>query len=215
MIFNYSSKQPDIMGKHILGKHEIEIVRRIRYLGYLIVDTLRNSDDIDSRRKKFYIEFNQIIRKFSNVNNESKLFLFKQYCLQIYGAELWFGSAGSRGNLKQYAIAYHKGIKKILGMSYRESNHYACQEAGVFTFENLINDIKIQFMLRLFLKPCKFIEKLWPYLLISSVLFDEMDTILKGKYNIWDIFDNDKDAVRSRIMFVQNHEIPMRGNNGV
>merc|ERR1712002_323303 len=162
--------------------------------------------DINSKMRKFYSEFNQILRKFNNLDVNTKLFLFKQYCLQIYGSELWFGPNYSSSSIKQFAIAYHKGIKKILRLSYHESYHYACQEAGVFTFENLMNKNKIQFAFRLYIKPCTFIKKLWNYLLVSSEFLREVNNIASMKYEIVDLLENDIEAVMSRIMFVQNHE---------
>ena len=95
-------------------------------------------------------------------------------------------------------------------MSSHESNHYACQEAQLFTFENMLNNIKIQFALRICSFTCSLIQKLKNYLILSSVLLNEVRSLSLNKYGIGDIFDNDKEAVKSRVVFVQIHEIPMR-----
>ena len=139
-----------------------------------------------------------------------KIFLFKQYCLQLYGEELWFGGVKSKTALKQFAIGYHKAIKKLIGVSYHESNHYACQEAQLLTFEHYLNNNRIQFMFKLQLSPCLFIEKTMKYLLISSVFFREIFRLSFDKYQIDDLLVNDRQAVASRICFVQNHESQMR-----
>ena len=211
IVFNHCKKTTEVKKNFVLGGRQVEFARTIRYLGYEIVDTLCNENDINCKMRKFYAEFNQILRKFNNLDVNTKLFLFKQYCLQIYGSELWFSRKRSGNNIKQFAVGYHKAIKKILGLSYHESNHYACQEAGVYTFENLMNNNKIQFMFRLHIKPCNFIKKLWSYLSVSSEFFREVNHIACKKYGINDLLDNDIDAVKSRIYFVQNHETPMRG----
>ena len=93
------------------------------------------------------------------------MLLFKQYCLQFYGCEMWFSSAGSC--LKQFGIGYHKAIKKILKLSYHESNHYACQEAQLLTFKHYINKCKIIASIRYLSRPCKFIETLGDYCLYN------------------------------------------------
>ena len=210
VVFNNCKKVPEVKRTFVLGRRPLEVVRTIRYLGYEITDTLSNENDINCKIRKFYAEFNQILRKFNKLDIDTKLFLFKQYCLQIYGSELWFGPKISNSHIKQFAVGYHKAIKKILGLSYHESNHYACQEARMYTFENLINNNKIQFMFRLYMKPCNLMRKLWSYLLVSSEFFQDVNEIACKKYGINDLLENDMDAVKSRILFVQNHETQMR-----
>ena len=103
----------------------IEFVTSFKYLGFVVTSNLNNKEDIDRVRGKFYSEFNSILRNFNFADQKVKLFLFKQYCLQFYGSELWIGSGGASGALKQFAIGYHKAIKKLLNLSYHESNHFA------------------------------------------------------------------------------------------
>ena len=183
----------------------------IKYLGFFISYNLCNEEDINSKRNKFYSEYNQILRKFYSVDVDIKLFLFKQFCLQLYGAELWFGDPGSKSALRQFEIGYHKAIKKLIGLSYHESNHYACQQAQLLIFKHLLNKLKIQFMFRLYFSPCIFIEKLMKYLSVSSVLFNEVNKFSNDLYQINDLLDNDRQAVVSRVVYVQNHESQMRG----
>ena len=128
----------------------------------------------------------------------------------IYGSELWFCNESAIGQLKQFGIGYHKVIKKLLGVSYHESNHFACQESRMFTFENLINKEKFTATFRYFAKPCSFIAKLIDYLSISSYLLREVQDILHYKYDVDSLLDNDVDAIVSRVIFVQNREHQMR-----
>ena len=139
-----------------------------------------------------------------------KLFLFKQYCLQFYGSELWFGSRASKQALKQFGIGYHKAVKKILSVSMHESNHFACQEAGLMTFNHLINKLKIFALRRFILRPCDFIRNLLPFMHISSVMVNDVRNTLKSTYDMDSAFDDDSDAIVSRILFVQRHEEQMR-----
>ena len=138
------------------------------------------------------------------------MFLFKQYCLQFCGTELWFGGGKCNGSLKQFAVGYHKALKKILGLSYHESNHYACEQAQIFTFEHLLFWIKVNFWLRLQKSTCNFINKTKNFLCVSSVLIGELSSSASIKYDISDLLDNDRDAILSRIWYIQNHEEPLR-----
>ena len=151
-----------------------------------------------------------MLRKFSFADVRTKLFLFKYYCLQMYGADLWLESRGTKTIIKQFTVAYHKAIKKILGLSSHESNHYACQEARLFTFMHLLNKMKIISVLRLFQSPCSYIAKNLSFFRISSIFCNKTKELFYKEYGIKDIFDNDKDAIISRIMFTQNHEETMR-----
>ena len=107
MIFSSNRQMPNVFRPIYVDTKPMQHVMSIKYLGYEIVNDLSNSKDIDSRRSRFYSEFNQVLRKFSDLNKNVKLFLFKQYCLQIYGAELWFGGNACKSSLKQFAVGYH------------------------------------------------------------------------------------------------------------
>ena len=205
MIFNLKPKENPVKLFTVYEK-PVEIVYTFKYLGFYIQNNMRDSEDIASARGKFYRDFNCILRKFSYVNKDVLLYFFRQYCLQFYSAELWMSSRCVLGQLKQFGIGYHKAVKKIMNLSTHESNHYACQEARLFTFDHLVNKIKIFAGLRFIEAPCDFILKNLNFLKISSFYYKEIRLMLLNKYNIDSLLDNDRDAIMSRIIFVQNHE---------
>ena len=212
MVFRSSSNRSNalMLESHHINGHPVECVTSIRYLGYILTFDLNNTDDMNRVKSKFYIEFNSILRKFTFADNYVKLFLFKQYCLQFYGAELWFGCRRSSQAFHQFAVGYHKAIKKLLNLSSHESNHYACQEASLYLFKHFINKTKICLAFRILFKPCEFINKNLDFLKISSVMLGDVNTILTEQYQIDSISDNDFDAIMARISYVQNHEPQMR-----
>ena len=210
LVFNLSDNKRIQKYPMKVDNRPLEQVRSFKYLGYVLTDNLCNTEDINRVRNKFYGDFNNLLRKFYFADFKVKLFLFKQYCIQFYGCDMWFYSNGSSSSLKQFGIGYHKAIKKILGLSYHESNHYACQEASILIFEHLLNKIKINTIMRLFQAPCNFIAKLSYLLRISSVFLREINYIFLKKYGIESVFENDRDAIMSRICYVQNHETQMR-----
>ena len=207
-----SSKDCIHVSPFTIDHKNIDFVSSYRYLGFVIMDNLSFKDDISRALSKFYADFNMILRKFSYADKDVKLYLFKQYCLQIYGAEFWLGdgAGGSSAVLKQFSISYHKAIKKLLHFSSHESNHFACQEAQLLTFQHLFNNAKIMSALRLFSQPCIFIRKTIDFLYISSLLLNDVLFILRRDYDIDSLYDNDRDAIYSRICFIQNHEKQMR-----
>lgn len=210
MVFSSMKEKCNLVSSFTLEGEPIQFVTSFRYLGFIVQYNLKNNEDIDNARGTFYREFNCLLRKFHFVGKDVLLYLFKQYCLQLYGAELWISDNKSAGNLRQFAIGYHKAIKKILKVSTHESNHYVCQEAGLHTFEHFINKKKIFAGLRFMTNPCDFIVKTSPFLTISSFLYREIYAILRDAYGIESLLENDKDALISRIAYVQNHEAQLR-----
>ena len=194
----------------LINDHAIEFVSSLKYLGFMISNNLNNSDDINRVLKKFYSEFNSILRKFHFASKEVKLYLFKQYCLQFYGSDLWFGPFKSSQAIKQFEVGYHNAVKKLLGLSTHESNHFACQEARLLVLNHLLNKKKICSALNFILNPCDFICKILKFMKLSSYLVNDVCVILRSKYNIESLFDNDIEAIISRISYVQNHENQMR-----
>ena len=148
-----------------INNNNIEFVKSFRYLGYIISNEFNCNDDITRARNNFYAQFNMLLRKFSFSNSDVKMFLFRQFCLQMYGCELWFNGSYSKTLLKGFDVGYHKAIKKILNMSYHESNHYACQDAQVFTFKHFINKCKVIAALPMITKPFNFISKILDFFL--------------------------------------------------
>ena len=118
----------------LVNDEPIEKVNSFKYLGVMLRSDMLNVDDVQRAMRKFYSEFNCILRKFSFVDVNVKLYLFRYYCMQIYGADLWLDDKGSVSLLKQFAVGYHKAVKKMLGLSSHESNHFTCQEAKMPIF---------------------------------------------------------------------------------
>ena len=209
----FSSKSKEKTDKLIsIWQSPIKYVDSFKYLGFYIQSNMRDTEDIVNTRGKFYRDFNCILRKFAYVDKDVLLYFFRQYCLQLYSAELWLDSKSASGALKQFGIGYHKAVKKILNLSTHESNHYACQEAKLFTFDHLISKIKIFACMRFMESPCDFILKNLNFLRISSFYYKAIGLLLSTKYNIDSLLENDKDAVLSRIIFTQNHEPQLRNS---
>ena len=204
------------MGKFVthcapkIRDNKLDRVESIKYLGFTLDRHSSNNDDIYWARKKFDSDFNSLVRKFHFASNNVKIFLFKQFCIQFYGGDLWFYNKGSNYEIKQFAVAYHKAIKKILCLSTHESNHFACQEASLFTFEHLLNRMKVLTLFRFLKSPCMFVQKVSYFLNKSSVFLNEIIELFIVKYDIEMLLEQDRDAIISRLQFVQNHEGRMR-----
>ena len=188
------------------GNNYLKFVEEIKYLGFIINYNLNDKSDIIKVRNTFYSQFNLILRKFYNVNIEINLKLFSSYCLQFYGPSLWCNTHNNNSLLRQFGVGYHKAIKKIFNVPMRSSNHIICELAGLLNFNHLLNLTKINFIFRIFNRPCTFLSKSSKFLLKNSVLKHQVDNILLNTYDIEDIFYNDIDAITSRVFYVNRHE---------
>ena len=66
-------------------------VSEFKYLGTIICQ--KNCDlDIKREMRKFYVNINMLLRRFSKCSTSVKCYLFKTYCSNLYCASLWYNS---------------------------------------------------------------------------------------------------------------------------
>ena len=106
--------------------------------------------------------------------------------------------------MNQFAIGYHKSVKKILNVPYWESNHLVCEVAGLLTLDHHINLSKIKFMYRIFKFPPAFVDKNYDFIFQNSHLLKEVHDILRLTYGVDDLLSNDIDALKARVFFINN-----------
>ena len=202
-----NSKQPcEFAGRIICCNSILKFETEVKYLGYNVSFNMCNKSDIILHRNNFYKQFNVVLRKFYDLDVNIILNLFKTYCLQFYGSCLWFYNFGTKKNLDQFAVAYHKAIKKILRIPYGASNHDCCELVDMLTFKHFLNLKKIKFLFGIFNTSSNFISKSLMFLKMNSVFLSEMDSVFNDVYSITDILDNDLDAIISRIFYIDRRE---------
>ena len=62
---------------------------KVKYVGYIISDTLRDDADIMQQHRMLYAQGNMLVRKFYMCSIEVKIQLFRPYCTPLYMAQLW------------------------------------------------------------------------------------------------------------------------------
>ena len=189
----------------ILG-NPLEIVKEYKYLGVLLSNDFRTTNDIKRCSMSFMKQFYSMYRKFSTVNRDLLGFLFKSFCSSFYGSELWYNDYGSSKEFKNIGISYHKSIKKMLGQSSREHNHPACNEMRLPLFKHFHYKKMVSFYFNLINSPSPCIMPLKSYLKTSSLFNSYVYSKFSEIYDIQNLLDNDIDAIFSRITFVQNNE---------
>ena len=110
------------------------------------------------------------------------------------------------GEFKSLAINYHKCIKKIMKRSWSYSNHDVCEEAGLPTFKHLHNLRLISFCFQLINSKSVCLSPYMAFLINDSMIIKRTQCIFLNNYDVVDFLNNDLDAIKSRVFFVQNRE---------
>ena len=185
---------------------KIEQVPSYKYLGSFISFNLRNQEDIKRLQSSFNKKVGMYLRKFHAVSLDIKIRLFDSLCMDLYGMDLWYDNSSCKTLLKNVAVSYHYALKRILGFPKRSSNHAICYLLDRLTFDHLINYRILKFYRWVYNcnSPCILINKI--YFTSRSMLKCTIENTFSSLYDVDDVIDNDIDALRSRILYVQNRE---------
>lgn len=184
----------------------IETVPEFKYLGVMLSCDLRNSKDIKRAHSAFNRNLGVLLRQFHSVDFEIKLKLFDSFCKPLYGLDIWFDRKYVKTLLKQLGVSYHLGLKKLSGYPRYFSNHYVCEQLNCSTFEHFLNLRNLKAFRRLSEASSKCMVMFQTYLSKLSYCRFSIDELFRDCYQIDDIFNNDFDAIVSRIGYVQAHE---------
>ena len=108
--------------------------------------------------------------------------------------------------LNKISVAYHKAIKKILGMNVWESNHLACERLGVNLFRHLQAKRMFNYYRSVLKSKNGVLIKSKYYWQFYSDIRINIERIFKCDYDVDDVFDNFDDAILSRVDFVERNE---------
>ena len=158
----------------------MNLVKTFKYLGRIISKYLTIKQDIERCERSFWNQFHSIFRKFSFANEEMLGYLFKTRCLSFFGAEMWHDTHASIGAFRSIAISYHKAIKRILKMSYRESNHTACEFMQCLVFKHFVNTKIISFAFQIMNSKSACLMHHRAYLETSSTLLINVERLAEN-----------------------------------
>ena len=73
----------------VLNTRVISIVKEHRHLGILLQDNQNEEDDMKRHVKGIYSRGNILADRFRNCSTNVKNYLFRAYCSNAYGCQLW------------------------------------------------------------------------------------------------------------------------------
>ena len=205
IVFRHESNL-NFFGDICIDNSPVERVSVLKYLGVLLSEDFKIKADCDRALKSFFKQFNSMYNKFNFLPIEVLSFLFKTYATSFYGIHLWFEQRILKTDTKKLEVAYHKAIKKVVGLEVWRSNHDACEKMGIDVFKHLLSKRMINFYFSAISSNCRMFRKLKYHFMLSSQLYRFLKHRFLNLYQINEILGNDKNALLSRVGYVQRNE---------
>ncbi|KAJ8720685.1 hypothetical protein PYW08_006150 [Mythimna loreyi] len=88
MVFKAVGKCPDTFPSITLNGLNVKQVTKFKYLGHILVDDLKDDEDVERERRALAVRGNMLARRFSRCTDQVKITLFKAYCQGLYTGSL-------------------------------------------------------------------------------------------------------------------------------
>ena len=131
-----------------LNGTRLSLVTQFKYLGHVLEPDLNDSGDMRKTKRSLYYSVNMLRALVGHASADILMKLFKAYCTNLYGCELW-GLSGAKVAYRSLCVAYHSCIKKLVGVPKSHRNHPLCYSLNILTCPMLIASRKILFYKRL------------------------------------------------------------------
>ena len=188
---------------NICGEN-LKSVKNCKYLGVELTSNGDMGKEVNRVTNSFLKQFNGFFSKFYFAEKRVLFFLFKSYTTSFYGIDLWPSSI--RGyDLNKISVAYHKAVKRICGLYTWNSNHEACEIAGVLIFKHLLAKRKLCFWHNLLASNSPCLLNLKYFFRHQSCMYEEVSRLFTETYSV-DISSNPLCSILARIEFVQRNE---------
>jgi hypothetical protein len=152
-------------------------------------------------------QFYSITRRFNFAEKDVLVYLFKSHCTSLFGSEHWIKRDTCKKDFDTLGVTFHKCLKRILNKRITANNHDTCEEARINTFKHFVNKKIICHATNLFKSKSPCFIPLKNYFIQSSIFRNDIIKLFFEEYQIDNVFNNDIDAVLSRIDFVEAREI--------
>ena len=129
--------------------------------------------------------------KFSFTRSDVLFFRVKTYTLSFYGINLWFENDIKHRNIYGLSVAYHKAVKKVVGMNVWDSNHLACELMRLNLFEHLLVKRLLKHYFAIFKSRCIVINHLKYNSQFNSEIKINIGNVFRNDYGIESLLAND------------------------
>ena len=110
--------------------------------------------------------------------------------------------------MKSFEIAYSNALKKIIGVPRYSSSHITADICDQLLLKHHIAFVQLRYIFRI-LESNNSIFRICSPMLKVGYLYSAVSNLFNNDYSV-NIWLNDKDALKSRIFWVQKHEDRIR-----
>ena len=189
-----------------IGDCDLERKSSCKYLGVILMDTGHIKEDVDRCCSAFFSQFNGLYQRFNFVDFDTLLHLFLTYCSSFYGIELWCEYIEKPSFYNRISVAYHKAIKKLCRMHIWESNHDACERAGLAIFKHLLAIRSLNFFKNIIFSRSECMKDFTHFFSFYSNFRKCISGTFSKIYSLGNILKEQKCIVKARVNFVQRNE---------
>ena len=131
----------------LLNENVLPTSSKVRYLGHIITEDMRDDHDIMRQCRKMYAQGNMLRRKFYMCSPDVKVSLFKTFCTPLYTAQLWWNYR--LYNLKKINVAYNDIMRLLLRLPRYHSASHLFANVNVSSFHACLRRLVYSFICRL------------------------------------------------------------------
>lgn len=139
-----SSKPPAVT----LSGNKLTWVNQFKYLGHVLDCNLDDSSDMRRIKRSLYYGTNMICALVGHANISILMKLFRSYCTNFYGCELW-DTRSVRRSFRELCVAYHSCVKKLAKLPKSSRNHPLCHALKILPCNMLVASRQLSFYRRL------------------------------------------------------------------
>jgi len=108
-----SMKKLHVPSFFLCGK-VISVVYKEKYLGLFLTDDLQDDQDLMRQLRSIYCYGNMLIKKFKCCSDDVKTQLFKTFCCNFYGSQLWCNHKAS--TYTKVKVAFNNVYRKLMSI---------------------------------------------------------------------------------------------------
>ena len=113
----------------------LPLLDEVVHLGHILSFDLSDDKDVLAKCKDMVRKANSLFYSFKSLSPHVFTYLFRAFCLSLYGCALWNLSTGS---IKSLEVSFNKILRRIWSLPYNSHTRIVHQTAGLNSLFNLI-----------------------------------------------------------------------------
>lgn len=135
MVFKSKNEIMQIPSVWLDGR-KMDVVRSVKYLGHIITDDLKDTEDMERQRRAISVRAGMLSRRFHLCSTNVKRTLFNAFCTSLYTSELWVDYTAFQWN--KLKVSYNNAYRQLFRLPRYCSATEMFLEGRVHSFRALL-----------------------------------------------------------------------------